>query len=267
MKIDLSGVSETLLVTLYMRAKDAKSNHPFLNDRKAAEIISCMDYDFSAFDRVWMSYYGVLARAKLMDREVKRFMADNPGCVVVSVGCGLDTRFDRVDDGQVRWYDLDVPEVIDLRKQFLAESERVTCISGSAFDPSWTEKVEREGRRLPILSEGVMMYWEEAEVQKFLSILSEGFDELEAHFDLLYKGLVHRSSRHDVLKRMQAEFKWGVTDGSEVVRLAPAWKQLDCINFTDEMRHMLPGWKKLLVPFFYLTNNRLGKYAYRKYTD
>ena len=54
MKIDLSGVSETLLVTLYMRAKDAKSNHPFLNDRKAAEIISCMDYDFSAFDRdVW----------------------------------------------------------------------------------------------------------------------------------------------------------------------------------------------------------------------
>ena len=59
MKIDLSGVSETLLVTLYMRAKDAKSNHPFLNDRKAAEIISCMDYDFSAFDRVWMSYYGL----------------------------------------------------------------------------------------------------------------------------------------------------------------------------------------------------------------
>ena len=53
------------------------------------------------------------------------------------------------------------------------------------------------------------MYWEEAEVQKFLSILSEGFDELEAHFDFLYKGLVHRSSRHDVLKRMQAEFKWG----------------------------------------------------------
>lgn len=247
MKIDLSGISETLLVTLYMRAKDAKSNHPFLSDRKAAEIISCMDYDFSAFDRVWMSYYGVLARAKLMDREVRRFMADNPGCVVVSVGCGLDTRFDRVDDGQVRWYDLDVPEVIDLRQQFLAESERVTCISGSAFDPSWMEKVERAGRRL--------------------LILSEGFDELEAHFDLLYKGLVHRSSRHDVLKRMQAEFKWGVTDGSEVVRLAPAWKQLDCINFTDEMRHMLPGWKKLLVPFFYLTNNRLGKYAYRKYTD
>lgn len=181
MKIDLSGVSETLLVTLYMRAKDAKSNHPFLNDRKAAEIISCMDYDFSAFDRVWMSYYGVLARAKLMDREVKRFMADNPGCVVVSVGCGLDTRFDRVDDGQVRWYDLDVPEVIDLRQQFLAESERVTCISGSAFDPSWTEKVEREGRRLLILSEGVMMYWEEAEVQKFLSILSEGKLK-EAHY-------------------------------------------------------------------------------------
>lgn len=46
MKIDLRGVSETLLVTLYMRAKDAKSNHPFLNDQKAAEIISRMDYDF-----------------------------------------------------------------------------------------------------------------------------------------------------------------------------------------------------------------------------
>ena len=61
MKIDLSGVSETLLVTLYMRAKDAKSNHPFLNDLKAAEIISCMDYDFSAFDSDSRFDFNVLA--------------------------------------------------------------------------------------------------------------------------------------------------------------------------------------------------------------
>ena len=67
MKIKLNNISETMLITLYMRATDAKSEKPILNDKKSEEIISQINYDFSKFKHAWTSYYGVLSRAKMMD--------------------------------------------------------------------------------------------------------------------------------------------------------------------------------------------------------
>ena len=264
MKMDLGGVAETLLITLYIRAKDAKNAHPVLNDRKAAELIEKIDYDFSKFDSAWVSYYGILARAKIMDREAAKFIEKYPDCVVVSVGCGLDTRFDRIDNGRIRWYNLDLPEVIEKRRFLLPDSPRSISIGKSALDASWPQDIEWQGKKLLIISEGVLMYMEESEVKAFLSILSDSFDDFEAQFDLMYKGLVKKAACHDVVKKTSAEFHWGVSNGSEITQLNPAFKQLACINFTDEMRHLLPGLLKLLTPFFYLTNNRLGIYTCQK---
>ena len=264
MEIKLNNVSETMLITLYIRARDAESEKPVLNDKKSAEMISKIDYDFSKFEKAWASYYGVLARAEIMDREVKKFIEKYPDCVIVSVGCGLDTRFLRVDNGKIRWYNLDLPEVIEQRKLFFEKNERVIDISKSAFDSTWPKDVEVDGKKLLIVSEGVLMYFVENEIKNFLEILTDNFDSFEAQFDLLYKGTVKVSKEHDTLKNMNTEFKWGVKDGSEVVKLNPKLKQTGLINFTDEMKHLLPGWKKLFIPFFYIFNNRLGIYTYNK---
>ncbi|MGE4214387.1 MAG: class I SAM-dependent methyltransferase [Anaerotignaceae bacterium] len=93
------------------------SNNPVINDKKAAEMVEKIDYDFSKFDSPW-SYYGVLARAKTMDKQAKKFIIKNPDCVIVSVGCGLDTRFSRIDNGKIHWYNLDFHEVIKQRELF-----------------------------------------------------------------------------------------------------------------------------------------------------
>ena len=264
MKIKLNNISETMLITLYMRATDAKSEKPILNDKKSEEIISQIDYDFSKFKSAWASYYGVLSRAKVMDNEVKKFMEKYPDCVIVSIGCGLDTRFLRIDNGKIRWFNLDLPEVIEKRKLFFEPNERVTDIAKSAFDSAWTKDIKLEGKKLLIISEGVLMYFEEQQIKQFLEILTDNFDSFEAQFDLLYKGTVKMSKKHDTLKNMEAKFSWGVKDGSEVVKLNPKLKQTGLINFTDEMKHHLPGWKKLFIPFFYIFNNRLGIYTYEK---
>ena len=264
MKIKLNNISETMLITLYMRATDAKSEKPILNDKKSEEIISQIDYDFSKFKSAWASYYGVLSRAKVMDNEVKKFITKYPDCVIVSIGCGLDTRFLRIDNGKIRWYNLDLPEVIEKRKIFFEPNERVTDIAKSAFDSAWTKDIKLEGKKLLIISEGVLMYFEEQQIKQFLEILTDNFDSFEAQFDLLYKGTVKMSKKHDTLKNMEAKFNWGVKDGSEVVKLNPKLKQTRLINFTDEMKHHLPGWKKLFIPFFYIFNNRLGIYTFEK---
>ncbi len=209
MGIKLNDVSETMLITLYMRATDAKSEKSILNDKKSEEIISQIDYDFSKFKYAWASYYGVLSRAKVMDNEVKKFMEKYPNCVIVSIGCGLDTRFLRIDNGKIRWYNLDLPEVIEKRKLFFKSNERVTDIAKSAFDSAWTKDIKLDGKKLLIISEGVLMYFEKQQIKQFLEILTDNFDFFEAQFDLLYKGTVKMSKKHDTLKNMKAKFVWG----------------------------------------------------------
>lgn len=264
MSTELGGVMETLLITLYIRAKDAKSRNPVINDQKSAEIIRNIDYDFKKFDNGILSYYGVLARAKIMDRKATEFIKKYPDCVVVSVGCGLDTRFSRVDNGAIRWYNLDFPEVIAQRERFFAPNERETNIAKSALDPSWPKDVNTNGKKLLILSEGMMMYLKEEEVKDFLYILTNGFDRFEAQFDLLYKGMVNKGNIHDTVKKTNARFSWGVKNGSEVTALCPALKQTGLINFTDELKYMLSGFKKIFIPLLYITNNRLGIYQFKK---
>ncbi len=264
MGIKLDNVSETMLVTLYARAKDAKSKNPILNDKKSFEIFSQLDYDFSKFEKAWASYYGILSRAKVMDNQVRKFMEKYPDCMIVSIGSGLDTRFLRVDNGKIRWYNLDLPEVIEERKLFFEPNDRVTDIPKSAFDSSWTKEIKLNGKKLLIVSEGVLMYFEEKQIKEFLEMLTDSFDSFEAQFDLLYKGTAKATKHHDVLKNMKATFKWGVKDGSEVVKLNPKLKQTGLINFTDEMKLHLSGWKKLLIPIFYIVNNRLGIYTFEK---
>ena len=264
MSTELGGVMETLLITLYIRAKDAASTNPVINDQKSAEIIKKIDYDFKKFDNATISYYGVLARAKTMDQKAADFIKKYPDCVVVSVGCGLDTRFSRIDNGTIRWYNLDFPEVIAQRERFFTPNDREINIAKSALDPTWPNDVKTNGKKLLIISEGMMMYLKEEEVKEFLQILTNGFDRFEAQFDLLYKGMVNKGDIHDTVKKTNARFRWGVKNGSEVTALCPQMKQTGLINFTDEIKYLLPGFKKILIPFFYITNNRLGIYQFKK---
>jgi O-methyltransferase domain protein len=109
------------------------------------------------------------------------------------------------------------------------------------------------------------MYFDENEVKNFLNILTDRFDKFTLYLDLLSKKLVKQARRHDTLKTMKnVEFKWGVKDGSEVVKLNPKIKQTGLINFTDELKHLLHGFRKLFIPIAYIMNNRLGMYEYKK---
>lgn len=264
MKIKLNGIAETLFITLNVRALDYKNPNSILHDKKSSEIASKLDYDFSKFDGAWGTYYGTLARAYTIDEEVKKFIEKNPDCIIVSIGCGLDTRFERVDNGKITWYNLDLPEVIEIRKLLFEENDRVKNISKSVFESDWTKEISIDKKELLIISEGVFMYFEENEIKKILEILVNNFKKFELYLDLLYKGMVKMSSKHDTLKKMNAKFKWGVKDGSEIVKLEPQLKQIGLINFTKKMKTILPFSKKIFIPLMWIMNDRLGMYTYNK---
>ena len=114
-----SIVAETLLIPLYMRAKESRRDNPILYDKAAERLADSLEYDYSQFDGAKLSEVGCVVRGWYFDRAVRRFIETHSRPVVINVGCGLDTRFQRIGDRKAVYYDLDLPEVIALRRELI----------------------------------------------------------------------------------------------------------------------------------------------------
>src|SRR5512139_885668 len=142
----LSGVPETLLLTVYIRAMESQRPDALIKDEKAVALVTQMRNEFARFEQIPMNDALKVMR-NLASREYDRYARDclrrHPDGVVVHIGCGLDSRFERVDNGQVEWYDLDLPEVIELRRKlFGKEGKRHHLLCCSVLEDAWLEVVE-----------------------------------------------------------------------------------------------------------------------------
>lgn len=262
----LQGVSATSLLTLYVRAIDASTAQPVLGDKKAGAIWRQVkeSIDYTSWKTAKKSYYGILARAFIIDREVKKFLSLHPDSIVISLGCGLDTRFYRIDNGFIDWYNVDFPEIIHLREQFLTPHKRIHNIGASLLDAAWAKQVDTIGRPVLFVSEGVFMYFTTSDIQKILQILQTNFSCFTMYIDLLSKYLVHHSKQHDMCRYMEAEFTWGSQHGKEIAMWAPRIKQTDLLSFTPKLLQIGPWYWRFMAPIMYILNNRLGIYEYKR---
>jgi O-methyltransferase involved in polyketide biosynthesis len=179
-KISLSGLPQTSLMPLYGRVKVSKTHNSLFNDAKAVEIVEQTDYDFSIIDTAVVDYFWFTyaARAIQFDAKVKAYIKEHPRASVVNLGAGFETEFYRVDNGTIRWYDLDLPELIEIRKQLLPETDRVTCIAKSFLDPGWCNDINAENGVF-VIAGGLFHYYDEPEVRRFISLLADSFPGCE----------------------------------------------------------------------------------------
>src|SRR5512136_3034130 len=140
---NLNAVSQTLLIPLYFRAMESQRPDALVHDPKAVELVGSLDCDFSGVRKLEREQVNFLLRMREFDRLARAFLAEHPDGVIVDLGCGLDTRFERVDNGQVDWYGLDLPEVIELRRELLEETPRSHFIGCSVLDFSWMGEITR----------------------------------------------------------------------------------------------------------------------------
>ncbi|MFN2127565.1 MAG: class I SAM-dependent methyltransferase, partial [Anaerolineales bacterium] len=138
-EINLGSVQKTLLLPLWGRAVETQKPKPILVDSKAVSIINNIPYDFSVIAENInpLSRLSWIARSIYFDKKIKEFVNVSPEATIVNIGCGLDTTFDRVDNGKIHWYDLDLPDTIELRKKYISETDRRKFIPKSVFDTSW----------------------------------------------------------------------------------------------------------------------------------
>jgi len=160
----LVGVPETLMITLYGRYVEQEFSDCILEDKKAVEIVGKVDYDFSKYSSSWSSQLGVVIRAKNIDEILRQFLITHPQATVINLGGGLCTRFFRVDNGEMNWYEIDFPEVIDLKRKLISESDRYHLIGSSILESSWISQITpATNQPLFIIMEGVSMYLSEEE--------------------------------------------------------------------------------------------------------
>jgi len=197
-KIKLSGVSASLLPCLWVRAQLSKEYSSLFYDEKAIELVEKIDFDFSTsdvpFQGIWFNISRKLnlppcgppvLRAKHFDDKIRAYIAEHPRASVINLAAGLDTTFYRVDNGTIRWYDLDLPAVIDIRRQLLPEPDRVTYIAKSLLDPSWFEDVTHTKDGVFMIAGGVLHFLEEAQVKQFFSMLADNFPDGEIVFNAM----------------------------------------------------------------------------------
>ena len=235
---DLSGVAKTLLIPLQIRADESLREVPLLRDDRAAELIQRLgslrsavaDLKLDDGDRL-----AILLRNRQFDRYAREYLREHQRAVVVHIGCGLDSRFDRVDDGTVEWFDLDLPEVIDLRRQLIgSERPRYHLIPSSVFESGWTDAVaELAPQSVLFIAEGVFMYCDESEVRSLFRTLLQCLPGSDIAFDAFSPFLVKMNNRRTRRSGMGKLYHWGLRNAKDVegweqgVRLLSEWFPLD----------------------------------------
>lgn len=186
-RIVLGAVQETLVLPLWARAREAEKKNPIVCDIYARDIVAKINYDFSKIEAGQAADHqlGWAIHAHNFDNIVQVFLAHNSNALVVNIGAGLDTTFQRVDNGSVRWINIDLPDVAALRQRLIPDSEREMTIAKSVFDFTWIDDIaqQKKGRSIMFMAAGFLYYFAPPEVEALFRKLANAYPSAHVVFD------------------------------------------------------------------------------------
>jgi len=236
-RIKLDREKETLLIPLYGKARESRKKTPVLYDHKALEIVEKIEYEFESLKIPVKTNTMMCLRAKLMDNFVKEFLKgnkeSNKSCVILHLGCGLDSRCVRIDDPETDWYDLDYKKVIDIRRIFFPETDNYHLIPSSVTASEWIERIPAGEEHYLVVAEGLFMYLKEEEIKDLLFSIKKRLGQYTLIFDAYSVYTARKVKNHPSLKKTGAEIHWGIDHPEELTRWDPGIELMDEIFFTS----------------------------------
>lgn len=261
--VDLTGVPQTLLLPLIGRAIFSQTPYSPIHDERAVKLTQTLNYDFDALLKrignaptLWW-----IARAYHFDEAIKAFLKLHPRATIVNLGAGLETAFYRVDNGSLTWIDLDLPEVIELRKKLLPiPNNRVHYLAKSALDYAWMEDVKQYGNDVFFFAGGFFMYFQEEQVKSLFIHMADQFPNAHVIFDALQKRVLDYANI--MLKKAAMEgavLKWSIEDGREMEKWSPKIKLVSQFPYFKDIKthYAFPLITKMKM-FFYDYFDRHG---------
>jgi methyltransferase (TIGR00027 family) len=247
----LSDVSRTAIATLRSRAIESARPEPLIHDPVAVlclerlRALATDDEKRLLFDRRLSRTLTrhIALRARRYDEVARRFIEDDPSCLVVNLGCGFDTRYFRIGPGEYEYVELDLPEVVELKRQVLGDRIGYEMIGGSVLDHSWIEKVNTDGsRRALLLAEGLLMYLPKPDVVSLLGTMARGFTRsrivLEVVNERYTRGIMKRIVASKIRRQLGhgagTSYDFGVRDAREIESYARGLRVVDEWSFVDD---------------------------------
>ena len=233
LRVDLSGAPQTMLATLYAKALDADFKEPILGDRFAKQIVERIDYDWKKTTINARRAPSVTTRTAHFDAWTDQFLAAHSHAVVLHVGCGLDSRFFRLQPGPgVEWYDVDYPEVAALRTQLYPAAERYHVVAASVTDPGWLADIPADRPTL-MIGEGLTMYLTEQDGIALLRRIVERFPSGELQFDAFNRLGIKAQWINVIVRRSGATLHWGIDGPDEILQAVPGTRLLTWVSTFD----------------------------------
>jgi O-methyltransferase involved in polyketide biosynthesis len=195
----------------------------------------------------------IAVRTRRYDQYVKDFLKQAPHGIIVNIGCGFDTRFYRVDNGQVDFYDLDFPEVIEIKQKFLTENSRYHFIPSSVLNYEWTERLfQPRNRHVMFVAEGVFPYLHTAEVKELVLNLRAEFPGSELVCEVFnalwltkpWKRMINFKMRRELHMGKDATLNFGIRDSKEMEKWNSGIEFLDDWTYLDEPEPKI-GWLRM----------------------
>ena len=257
---NITDISETLLIPLYARAIESKSQKPIIYDKKAIEITDELN---KYFENSESKLYSNLSKGKLrkrlpaslslrtrkFDQYVIEFINKNPNSIIVELGCGLSTRYDRIIKNDSEWYDLDFPNVIKIRTNFFQENDSYHFISSSVLDFDWMELLSKNNKKFLFLAEGLLMYLHEKDVKQLVLKLQQNFPGCHLVSEMANIFIIKTLKRKIWRKKFQrdfhlgkdATFNFGIKESQELEGWNEGIEFLDEWTYFDDIDNKL-GW-------------------------
>ncbi|MFX1236259.1 MAG: class I SAM-dependent methyltransferase [Promethearchaeota archaeon] len=243
-EIPKDSLQETMLGPLWARATYGRKYPSLLKDDLAIEIVEKITHDMTATKKFLSGKnefraLGILVRARQFDKALKKYMEEYPEATVINLGAGLDTTFFRVDNGTIKWYDLDLPDAIEFRKQYIPEGPRNKCVSKSILDLEWFKDIEWiKEKGVFFIAGGLVYYFKEEEIKNLFCSLATRFPGGEIIFDAMSKLAVKKFNRE---ARKIGKEKAAFFSVKNPINKFPQWSEQ--INVKDW--HLL--WKRTAI--------------------
>lgn len=259
MNLKFGDIQETALIPLAIKASETARPNARIKDLKAKEIIDALGVDVSKFDP-FLSHEGVVARTILYREQLKELLNKYPDAVCINLGCGFDDKFSQVDNGSVRWFDVDLPDQIAVRRKVYEDRERCVMLEGNALNGDWTRSIPKADVVIVVM-EGVLEYFSKEQVKTCLNMLCDSFPHGYLLAELHSPFLEKNSKHHDAVKNTNATFGWGTKSGREYLALEPRMTLVSETSYNEEMKkYTIRG--KLFAIIGKNLNNRLAVFKW-----
>jgi O-methyltransferase involved in polyketide biosynthesis len=228
----LSEAQETLLIPLWARAVESQRAAPILVDRKAIELVESLAYPFERFARAKVDSAGFCIRGRIIDALVKRFLEEHAAGMVVEMGAGLDTRFDRLDNGTVSWVEVDLPEAMALRRRLFDETPRRRQLSSSVLDAAWLDGLAAtDPSQTLFVAEGMLYFLDEQQIRVLFRCLADRFPGTAVVFDCQSPLFLRYNNWRQPVRN--AKLLWSVRRARDLEAWDPRFRVEEYVGFGD----------------------------------